>query len=139
MPGLSSHQPESLHRLAAIEGHDLAAEGMCRKYIEVLGQFREQCALIAPGGRFKHHQLEITLQPTVPGRSVAPMTTAERGTKRDSSPARCDIFLMRAVAGGFDDAFEMSLNFVSPANANGFIFSQLQELKSEARRQTLHP
>ena len=38
------------------------------------------------------------------------MTATERGTKSDSSPARCDIFLIGAFAGGFVGAFEMLLN-----------------------------
>src|SRR5271157_955037 len=33
-------------------------------------------------------RLETTIRPTVPGRSVAPMTAAERGKNSDSSPAR---------------------------------------------------
>jgi hypothetical protein len=60
-------------------------------------------------GNLLSSRFETTLRPTVPARSVAPITAAERGKKSDSRPARVGAAVNILPTGDNADGFATSL------------------------------
>jgi len=68
-------------------------------------------------------KFETTLDPTVPGRSVAPITATDRGEKRESKPPFADALETPVLTDGLAEGFDGWLTEFLTLSALAYFFT----------------